>query len=98
MEDFGMSAISVFFTKSPSFLAHQKTTERTRDGNNAERFFGIERIPCDNQIRAMLDPVPPEAFFPVYEHIYDTPGEHGILEVQGHPRLQAYRLGRYLVS
>jgi len=80
MEDFGMSAFSVFFTQSPSFLAHQKTMERTRGGNNAESIFGIERIPCDNQIRAMLDPVPPEALFPVYDHIYDTLGEHGILE------------------
>ena len=80
MEDFGMSAFSVFFTQSPSFLAHQKTMERTRGGNNAKSFFGIERIPCDNQIRAMLDPVAPEALFPVYDHIYDTLREHGILE------------------
>ena len=80
MEDIGMSAFSVFFTQSPSFLAHQKTMERTRGGNNAESFFGIERIPCDNQIRALLDHVPPETLFPVYDHIYDALREHGILE------------------
>jgi len=80
MEDFGMSAFSVFFTQSPSFLAHQKTMECTWGKNNAKTFFGIQRIPCDNQIRAMLDPVAPEALFPVYDHIYDTLREHGILE------------------
>ncbi len=80
MEDFGMSAFSVFFTQSPSFLAYQKTMERTRGRSNAESFFGIQRIPCDNQIRAMLDSVPPEALFPVYDRIYETLREHGILE------------------
>jgi hypothetical protein len=79
MEDFGMSAFSVFFTQSPSFLAHQAVMERTRGGSNAGSFFGIGRIPCDNQIRTMLDPVAPEALFPVYDHIYDTLREHGIL-------------------
>jgi len=80
MEDFGMSAFSVFFTQSPSFLAHQKAMERTRGVSNAESFFGIKRIPCDNQIRAMLDHVAPESLFPVYDRIYDTLCEHGILE------------------
>lgn len=27
MEDFGLSAFSVFFTQSPSFLAHQKAMQ-----------------------------------------------------------------------
>lgn len=79
MEDFGVSAFSVFFTQSPSFLAHQKAMQKARSQNNAQSFFGIKKIPGDNQIRAMLDPVPPTALFPVYDRVYDTLREHGIL-------------------
>jgi hypothetical protein len=80
MEDFGLSAFSVFFTQSPSFLAHQKAMQAARGQNNAQSFFEIQAIPCDNQIRQMLDPVPPQAIYPVYDQIYDSLRAQGILE------------------
>ena len=80
MEDFGLSAFSVFFTQSPSFLAHQKAMQAARGQNNAQSFFKIEEIPSDNQIRQMLDPVPPQTLYPVYDQIYDRLREHGILQ------------------
>lgn len=80
MEDFGLSAFSVFFTQSPSFLAHQKTLQAARGKNNAQSFFPIAEIPSDNQIRQMLDPVPPQALYPVYDQIYDRLREHGIIQ------------------
>ena len=49
MEEFGLSAFSVFFTQSPSFLAHQKTLQAARGKNNAQSFFQIHEIPSDNQ-------------------------------------------------
>ena len=67
MADFGLSAFSVFFTQSPSFLAHQKAMPQARAQNNAASFFAIGPIPCENQIRQMLDPVPPQALYPVYD-------------------------------
>ena len=79
MEDFGLSAFSVFFTQSPSFLAHQKAMQQARAQNNAASFFAIRQIPSDNQIRQMLDPVPPQALYPVYDRVYDTFREQGIL-------------------
>ena len=79
MADFGLSAFSVFFTQSPSFLAQQKAMQAARGQNNAQSFFQIEAIPSDNQIRHMLDPVPPQTLDPVYDHRYDTLREHGIL-------------------
>ena len=51
MEDFGLSAFSVFFTQSPSFLAHQKAMQAARGHHNAQSFFQIQEIPSDNQIR-----------------------------------------------
>src|ERR1035437_1381892 len=80
MADFGLSAFAVFFTQSPSFLAHQKAMQQARGHNNAESFFHLQAIPSDNQIRQTLDPVPPQALYPVYDRIYDTLREQGILQ------------------
>ena len=80
MADFALSAFAVFFTQSPSFLAHQRAMETARGQNNAQSFFQIEAIPCDNQIRQVLDAVPPELLYPVYDRVYDTLRTHGILQ------------------
>jgi len=80
MADFALSAFAVFFTQSPSFLAHQRAMETARGQNNAQSFFEIEAIPCDNQIRQVLDAVPPEALYPVYDRVYDTLRAHGVLQ------------------
>jgi hypothetical protein len=80
MEDFGLGAFAVFFTQSPSFLAHQKAMQTARGGNNAQSLFGIQNIPGESQIRQMLDPVAPQSLFPVYDAIYDTLREQGILQ------------------
>ena len=80
MADFGGSAFAVFFTQSPSFLAHQAAMQADRGRNNAQSCFQIQAIPSDNQIRQMLDPVPPPALYPVYDQIYDRVRAHGILQ------------------
>ncbi len=67
MTDIGLSAFSLFFMQSPSFLAHQRQLEQGQGRSNCQTLFGIERIPSDNHIRAMLDPVPPEQLFPALE-------------------------------
>ena len=72
MEDIGMSAFSVFVTQSPSFLAHQTTMQQVRGKDNAQSLFQIEKIPCDNHIRDLLDPVSPQHLYPVYDRIYET--------------------------
>jgi len=69
MQDAGMGAFSVFFTQSPSFLAHQEAIKRTKGQSNAESIFSIERIPSDNQIRNILDPVSPEKLNSIYRGV-----------------------------
>lgn len=69
MEDIALGAFSVFFTQSPSFLAHQKSMKETKGKSNAETLFGIEEIPIDNHIRDILDEVFPEHVFPVFDDI-----------------------------
>ena len=60
LADVGMSAFSVFFTQSPSFLAHQRDMKLRKGRSNAESLFQLSDIPSDNQIRNLLDPVSPE--------------------------------------
>jgi hypothetical protein len=60
MCDAAMGAFSVFFMQSPSFLAYQRDMLRRRGHSNAGSLFGIARIPCDQQIRNLLDSVSPE--------------------------------------
>lgn len=57
MSDAALSAFSVFFTQSPSFLAHQKSMTQKKGHNNAQSRFGIHQIPTDNHIRDLLDDV-----------------------------------------
>jgi hypothetical protein len=66
MSDIGMGAFGVFFTQSPSFLAHQTALERGRGTSNCQTLLGMERIPTENHIRSMLDPVPPERLFAMF--------------------------------
>ena len=62
----GLSAFAVFFMQSPSFLAQQQVVLRRHGRNNAQSLFGVTRIPSDNQIRNLLDPLSPELLFPVF--------------------------------
>ncbi len=67
MEEIGLAAFSVFFLQSPSFLAHQRRLEQGRGRSTCQTLFRIARIPSDNHLRTMLDPVPPEQLFPAFE-------------------------------
>ena len=69
MPDAALSAFSVLFMQSPSFLDYQKTMEKEGGKNNARSLFGIHLIPSANQIRNLLDPVPAETISPIYREI-----------------------------
>jgi hypothetical protein len=55
-----MSAFAMFSLKSPSLLAFDKQ----RAEGNLRTIYGIERVPCDTQMRERLDPVSPESLHP----------------------------------
>jgi hypothetical protein len=69
LKDAALSAFSVFFTQNPSFLAYQNLMSGVRGKNNAQSLFGVHKIPCDNQIRKLLDGVKPQEIYPVFEEI-----------------------------
>jgi len=62
MADIGLSAFSIFFMGSPSFLAHQRVLAEGHGRSNCQTLFGISAIPSDNYIRLMLDGASPAAF------------------------------------
>jgi hypothetical protein len=66
--DAALGAFAVFFTQSPSFLAYQRDMTKRKGQSNAHTLFGLTEIPCDNQIRTLLDPVPPALLEPVFAH------------------------------
>ena len=64
--DAALGAFAVFFTQSPSFLAHQRDMQARKGQSNAHTLFGLHTIPCDNQLRTLLDPVSPEQLAPLF--------------------------------
>jgi hypothetical protein len=71
MTDAGLSAFSVFFMQSPSFLDFQRTMQETQGKNNAQTLFGVFEIPTDNHIRSLLDAVEPTAVYPLFDFVFD---------------------------
>lgn len=71
MPDIALAAFSAFFMQCPSFLAHQRQLEQGHGRSNCQTLFGLQRIPSDNHIRAMLDPVQPALLNPVFATVLD---------------------------
>ena len=51
-----------------------------KGGDNAKSLFGIEEIPCDNQIRNLLDPVPARKIKRVFDLLYQYLEKTGSLK------------------
>lgn len=79
MADGVLAAFSVFWTQSPSFLAHQTRMRQAFGQSNAETLFAMLDIPSDNHIRALLDPVPPETVFALFHRIEARLQAQGLL-------------------
>ena len=64
MADIGLSAFSLFFMQSESFLSYQRSLEDERKTSNCHTLFGMAKISTDNHIRSMLDLVIPSHLQP----------------------------------
>ena len=80
MTDGASAAFSVFFTQSPSFLSFQRDMEQKKRNSNAQTLFKVEKIPGDQQIRNLLDPVSPTEIHADYWWIVDELAASGHLE------------------
>ncbi len=90
LDDALMSAFAMFSLKDPSLLAFD---HRRRDPNdNFRSLYGIRRVPCDSQMRAILDPVDPVDLRPPFCAIFRRLQRGNALG------RFVYRNGHYLVS
>src|SRR6266571_5771320 len=83
-----MSAFAMFSLKSPSLLAFDKQ----RAEGNLGTIYGIERVPCDTQMREILDPVSPESLRPVFKSVFQQLQHGKALEAM------AFLEGHYLLA
>jgi hypothetical protein len=83
MADAALGAFAVFFTQSPSWLDFQRTLQVAKGCNNALSLFGITQIPSANQVRNLLDPVPPSALLPMFATVVEA--------LHSGAQLEAYR-------
>ena len=51
-----------------------------KDRDNPQTLFGVDKIPCDNQIRKLLDPVPAKTVFPVFRSVYQHLEAAGVIK------------------
>ena len=75
-----LSAYSVFFMQSPSFLSHEQERKRERSQNNLESLFGVYKTPTTNQIKNILDLLPPQEMGAVFWEVYEKLVEANYLD------------------
>ena len=78
--DAGLSAFSVFFMQSPSFLEYQRSLDQRLGKNNAQTLFGVHQIPSDNQIRHLLDATEPGQVKPLFADLFQALNQAGVVE------------------
>jgi hypothetical protein len=61
-----MSAFAMFSLKSPSLLAFDKQ----RAEGNLQTIYGMTCVPCDTQMREILDPVSPALLRPLFKSVF----------------------------
>ena len=68
IKDAAVSAFSVFFTQSPSFLASQRLLQKRKGKSNLFKLFGVRRIPTDTQTRNLLDTLEPSLLYDLFPY------------------------------
>ena len=77
LSDALMSAFAMFSLKDPSLLAFDN---RHSDDTNIQKIYNIENVPCDTQMRTILDEVEPAAIEPLFADIFRTLQRGKVLE------------------
>jgi len=77
VSDMLVSGLSVFFMQCASFLEYQERMEKTYGMNNARSLFGITKIPTGEQMRNVLDRIPPSALFGIFGWCFDQLVQNG---------------------
>jgi hypothetical protein len=79
-KDIILSAFSIFYFQSKSWLSFQRKMDTNKGSSNAQTMFGITDIPSDNHIRNILDKITPDSFKSVYDSIHKYLDKIGLLK------------------
>ena len=90
LSDSLMSAFAMFALKDPSLLAFDQRRKEVK--SNLHTVFGIDKVPCDSQMREILDPVEPESLRPAFTDIFSKAQRGKVL------KQYVFHEGRYLLS
>ena len=83
-----MSGFAMFSLKDSSLLAFD---QRRATDDNLKRIYGLKAIPCDTQMRTILDPVSPDNLKPLFKDVIEQLRQRRVLA-------QMKFRGHYLVS
>nr|QNO43816.1 hypothetical protein EHBNLLAN_00005 [Methanosarcinales archaeon ANME-2c ERB4] len=72
-----MSAFAMFSLKDPSLLAFE---ERRSGDTNLKTVYKVDTVPCDTQMRMILDGVDPDCMGPIFKHIFGQLQRGKVLE------------------
>ncbi|AFY99136.1 ISNCY family transposase [Calothrix sp. PCC 6303] len=92
IKDAVLSAFGAFFMQCESFLEYQRQLNSRKGRDNTQTLFKVSKIPTDNQIRNIIDPIKVVTLFEVFEHIYR------ILKTKGYLKPFEVLGGQLLVS
>ena len=97
LDDALMSGLAVFQLKHPSLLAFDN--QRKKEPQNLHSMFGISNIPCDSQMRTILDPLSLSSlrtpFRTVFRHLQRGKDLEKMAYIDGHYLLSGDGTGFY---
>ena len=76
LQDAALGAFGIFLTPSPSFVEYQRRLQEHKGRNNAHTLCGVTKIPCDNHLRTLLDPIAPSHCDPVFVEVFERLEQH----------------------
>jgi hypothetical protein len=79
IQDAALGAFGIFFTQSVSFLEYQRRLQHSQGHNNIQTLLGVEQIPCDNQVRTLLDPIAPSHLDAGFVEVFKGLEQHRML-------------------
>jgi hypothetical protein len=80
IEDIALSAFSLFYFQSGSWLNFQRNMQKKTGRSNAKSLFGIENIASDNHIRDMLDAIEINKLAVIFDKLYEILEKKGTLK------------------
>ena len=72
-----MSAFAMFSLKCPSLLQFD---EQQRADENIRSIYRVGRVPCDTQMRTIIDPLGPETLRPIFRDVFRQAQRGKVLE------------------